>query len=62
MASSGGILCDHQGQVLAAFGSFLGYQPIIYVELMVVYEGLDIAVQLGHSVLKVESDSTYLCC
>ena len=58
MAASGGILRDHRGEFLAAFGSFLGHQPILYAELMAVYEGLDLAIQLGHSVLKVESDST----
>ena len=58
MAASGGILRDHRGEFLAAFGSFLGHQPILYAELMAIYEGLDLTVQLGHSVLEVESDST----
>lgn len=58
MAALGGILLDHRGEVLAVFGSLLGHQPILYAELMAVYEGLDLAIQLGHSVLKVESDST----
>ena len=43
--------------VLAAFGSFLGYKPILYVELMVVCKGLELAIQLRYSVLEVESDS-----
>ena len=58
MAASGGTLRDHRGVVLAAFGSFLGYKPILYVELMAVCNGLELAIQLGYSVLEVESDST----
>ena len=57
MAASGGILRDHRGVVLTAFGSFLVYKPILYAELMVVCEGLELAIQLGYSVLEVESDS-----
>ena len=57
MAVFGGTLWDHWGVVLAAFGSFLGYKPILYAELMAVCKGLELAVQLGHSVLAVESDS-----
>ena len=44
--------------VIAAFGSFPGHKPILYTELMAVCEGLELAIQLGHSVLEVESDST----
>ena len=57
MAASGGILQDHRGVALAAFGSFLGLKPILYAELMAVCEGLELASRLGHSVLEVESDS-----
>ncbi|KAH9750075.1 reverse transcriptase domain-containing protein [Citrus sinensis] len=57
MAASGGILRDYRGVALAAFGSFLGHQPILYAELMAVCEGLELAARLGHSVLEVESDS-----
>ena len=57
MAASEGILCDHRGEVSAAFGSFLGYQPILYAELMAVCKGLELAVQFGHTVLEVESIS-----
>ncbi|KAH9684247.1 reverse transcriptase domain-containing protein [Citrus sinensis] len=57
MAASGGILRDHRGVALAAFGSFLGHKPILYAELMAICEGLELASQLGHSVLEVESDS-----
>ncbi|KAH9701287.1 hypothetical protein KPL71_024943 [Citrus sinensis] len=57
MAASGGTLRDHWGVVLAAFGSVLGYKSILYVELMTVCEGLELAIQLGYSVLEVESDS-----
>lgn len=46
MVASSGILRDHRGEVLATFGSFLGHQPILYVELMAIYEGLDLVVQL----------------
>ena len=53
MAAFGGTLWDHRGVVLTAFGSFLGYKPILYAELMVVCEGLE----LGYSMLEVESDS-----
>lgn len=41
------ILYDHQGEVLTAFGSFLGCKSILYAELMAVWEGLEFAVQLG---------------
>lgn len=37
-----GVLRDHQGVVLAAFGSFLGHEPILFAELMAILEGLDI--------------------
>ena len=57
MVASQCILYDHRGKVLAAFGSFLGYKLIVYSELMAVCKGLELAVQLGHSVLAVESDS-----
>lgn len=57
MAASGGILRDHRGVTIAAFGSFLGHKPILYAELMAVCEGLELASRLGHSVLEVESDS-----
>ncbi|XP_052292028.1 uncharacterized protein LOC127900821 [Citrus sinensis] len=58
MATSGSILQDHRDVVLAAFGSFLGYKPILYAKLMAVCERLELAIQLGYSVLEVESDST----
>lgn len=38
----GGILQDHRGVVLASFGSFLGRQSILYVELMAVCEGQEL--------------------
>ncbi|KAH9710420.1 hypothetical protein KPL70_013480 [Citrus sinensis] len=60
MAASGGILRDHHGVALAAFDFFLGHKPILYVELMAVCEGLEVATQLGHSVLEVESDSAMI--
>ena len=44
MAASGGTLRDHRGVVLAAFGSFLGYKPILYTELMAMCEGLELAI------------------
>ena len=53
----GGILRDHQDDILAAFESFLGCQPIIYAELMAICEGLEFATHLGYSTLEVESDS-----
>ena len=34
MVASGGILQDHRCVVLVAFGSFLGYQPILYTEFI----------------------------
>lgn len=46
------------GAILATFGSFLGCQSIIYVELMAICEGLELVFQLGYSVLEVQSDST----
>lgn len=58
IAVVGGILCDHQGDVLASFRSFLSCEPILYVELMAICEGLDLATQLGYFALEVESDST----
>ncbi|KAH9721044.1 polycomb group protein VERNALIZATION 2 [Citrus sinensis] len=57
MAPSGSTLWDHWGVVLAAFGSFLGYKLILYTELMAVCEDLELAIQLGYSVLEIESDS-----
>lgn len=57
LAASGGLLRDHRGVVLAAFGSFLGRQPILYAELRAVCEGLEFAAQLGITMLEVESDS-----
>lgn len=57
MAASEGTLRDHRGVILATFGSFLGYKSILYAELMAVYEGLELAIQFGYSVLEVESDS-----
>ena len=57
MTTTGGVLRDHQGVVLAAFGSFLGHQSILFAELMALLEGLDLAAQLGFSNLEVESDS-----
>ena len=57
IVEAGRILRDHQGDILAAFGSFLGCQLIIYTELMAVCEGLELVTQLRYSVLKVESHS-----
>ncbi|KAH9684879.1 hypothetical protein KPL70_013711 [Citrus sinensis] len=57
MTATSGVLRDHQGVVLAAFGSFLGHQSILFAELMALLEGLDLATQLGFSNLEVESDS-----
>lgn len=54
----GGILRDHQGDILAAFGYFLGCQPILYAEFMAICTGLELATHLKHSALEVESDST----
>ena len=56
MAAFEGVLRDHQGVVLTAFGSFLGDKPILYAELMAVCEGLELVIQLCHLVLEVESD------
>lgn len=39
MSASGGIFHDHQGSVLAAFKTFLGHHPILFLELMDVCEG-----------------------
>ena len=44
--------------VLAAFGSFLGHQPILFSELTALLEGLDLAAQLDFSTFEVEFDST----
>ena len=57
IAATGGILRDHQGDVLAAFGSFLGCQLILYAKLVAICEGLELATQLGYFALEVESDS-----
>ena len=57
MAATGGVLGDHQGMILVAFGFFLGHLSILFAELMALLEGLDLAAQLGFSDLKVESDS-----
>lgn len=57
LSAAGGVLRDHRGMVLAGFGSFLGHQPILYAELVAVCEGLELAVQLGYSIVEVESDS-----
>lgn len=43
MAASGGIILVHRSVILAAFESFLGCQPIFYLELMVVCEMLELA-------------------
>lgn len=49
-----GILRDHRGVFLAAFGFFLSYQPILYAKLMVVCQGLELATQLGYLMVEVE--------
>lgn len=56
MSAAGGVLRDHQGAVLRAFARFLRHQPIIYAELMAIYDGLEFAAQLGLSRLEVESN------
>lgn len=53
MAALGGILRDSREELLGAFKSFLGYRPILYVELMAVHKGLELAVHLAHSILEV---------
>lgn len=53
----GGVLCDCQGVVLAAFGFFLGHQSILYTKLMAMFEALDLVIQPGFNVLEVESNS-----
>lgn len=58
MSTTRGVMRNHQGVVLAAFGSFLGHYLILFVELMAMLEELDLATQLGFNVLEVESDST----
>ena len=57
IAAADGILCNHQGDFLAAFGSFLSCQPTLYAKLMVVCKRLELATHLGYSALEVESDS-----
>lgn len=59
LSTTGGILRDHHGMVLAAFGFFffLGHQRILYIKLMAIFEGLKLVAQLGNSILEVESDS-----
>lgn len=54
MAVSGDILRDHRGVVLAAFGSFFGCQPILYVELMAMCKGLELVAHMGYLTLEVE--------
>lgn len=49
MSVAGGVLRDHRGVVLATFGSFLEHQPILFAEVMIVLEGLDLAAQLNFS-------------
>lgn len=44
------------GVVLVAFGYFPKNQSIFYAELMVVYKGLKLTIQLGYYALEVESD------
>lgn len=42
---------------VSCFHSFLGHQPICFIGLMPVLEGLDLAAELGFSILVVEFDS-----
>lgn len=42
-----GVLHDHSGVVLVAFGSFLGHQSILFAELLAMLEGLDLVLSLG---------------
>lgn len=57
MSALGDILCDSWGVVLATFGSFLGHRLIFYVDFMAIYEGIELVVQLGYSVVEIDSDS-----
>lgn len=57
MSALGDILCDSWGVVLATFGSFLGHRLIFHVDFMAICEGIELVVQLGHSVVEIESDS-----
>ena len=57
LAATGGLIRDHLGRVLGAFGQFLGYKPILYAELQALLLGLELAVDLGCSSLIVESNS-----
>lgn len=56
MSNSSGVLRDDSGVLLAAFGSFLEHQLILFVELMAILESLDIFAWLGFFVLEVEFD------
>lgn len=49
----GGVLHDHRGVVLAAFGSFSEHLPILFAELMAILEGLDLTAQRGFFTPKV---------
>lgn len=55
---TGGILHDHWSVVLAAFGSLLGHQYILFAKLIIVCENLNFAIQLGYFEIKAKFDST----
>lgn len=42
--------------MLATFGSLLGHQPVLFIELMAILKGLDLAAQLVFFVFETESD------
>lgn len=52
MAALRGVLRDHRSVVLATFGTFLGCHSILYAELMVVYEGWSLRLNLVISHLR----------
>lgn len=58
ISTTSGVLRDHWGSVLAAFGFFLGHQLTLFAEVAIVCEGLDFGVQLGYFDNKVEFNST----
>ena len=57
LSTTGGVLRDGHGRLIAAFGHFLGYSPVLFSELKALLLGLEMALELGLSSLIVESDS-----